>query len=449
VIKLLKPFNFNNKIVYIVIVGLILSLVFFFTPSFLFSTKYLLPWAIIALGFGVFLFTYYKSKDIFHPIGIFSLMWITTIGLNNFKLSNLQADWSFKMWIVVFFVYISFILGYFLNSKFSKETTKPKTSVFEIDQNKFKIFIQILFAICFISYVAEVIESGFLPLFNRDPAGYKEFGIRFVHYLTVTLVFVNCLITVYFIKYKTFDKVLSLLYILSLLSVVSLLSRQLLIFLGVITLVIIHYLYKRIKLLHLSLVAMVGLIVFSLLGNIRSNGANYILQVGEIVDGVDPIFAWLYLYFGFGYENLNHYINNFNDLFYGTVTFFPVFAFTLTKGFIESDITQFLVSPHLTTSSMAYDFYLDFGIAGTIIIPLLIGMITSIIYKKLRSNLSVYNVLFYSMFAHNLLFVFFVNFFSNTSWFFNLFVLILLVLVTSNSLDGKFSFLKVRKTKNE
>lgn len=427
-----------------------MSLVLAFIPSILFSTKYIFPWSLIILGFGIFLFTYYKSKDIFHPIGIYSLMWITTIGLSNFKLSNLQGEWSSKMWIVVFFVYSAFILGYYISSRFSKDVSKKLGNQIDlVDQNKFRRFIYILFAICFISYIAEVIESGFLPLFNRDPASYKEFGIRFVHYLTVSLVFVNCLITVYIIKYKKLDKALSIIYILAILAVITLLSRQLLIFLAVITLIIIHYLYKKIKLLHLSLVAILGLIVFSVLGNIRSNGGAYILQVGEIVEGVDPIFAWLYLYFGFGYENLNYYINNFHDLFYGTVTFFPVFAFTLTKGLIETDLSGYLVSPHLTTSSMAYDFYLDFGLLGTIIFPLIIGFITSKIYRKLQQNKSIYNVLLYSMIAHNLLFVFFVNFFANTSWFFNLFILIVLILITNNSLDGKFMFLKVRKSRNE
>jgi oligosaccharide repeat unit polymerase len=439
-----KKINVRFLIFNLLLVGLIIFFALSIIPDILFSTKYILPWALITTSLAIYGFTIFKTKDVFNPVGIFSLIWIFTIGLSNFKLSAWQTNWSTKMWVVVSLVYLSFLLGYFLvrRMKIGKETSFLSG---EPSEEKFKKFIYILFIVCFIAYIADVAKSGFLPIFAQEMGAYKAFGIRFVHYFTVSLVLVNLLITLYYFKYKKISKMFILIYIISFLCTFTLLSRQLLILLVVTTVITVHYLFKKIKITHLGLIMLVGFIGFAILGNLRSNSANYIIEVGRMTGGVDsPIFTWLYLYLGYSYENLNYYINNFNDLFWGSISFFPVFAFTLTKGFIQTDLIKFLPYSDLTTGTMAYDFYLDFGIIGVIVLPLLIGGLSSFMYSKLKQN-SFFSVIFYAMIAHNLLFAFFINFFANTSWVFYIGILTIFIFYTKyDSIPNPFMRKKVR-----
>lgn len=206
--------------------------------------------------------------------------------------------------------------------------------------------------------------------------------------------------------------------------------------------------YKKIKLKHLSILLLVGLIIFSVLGNLRSNSASYILHVGHIIDGVDsPIFVWVYLYLSMSYENLNFYINNFNDMYFGVITFFPLFAFTLTKQFVQPNLAQYLPNPNMTVSTMMYDFYLDFGLLGTFFFPILIGAIAFYSYYLLKSSFSINTLIIYSMILHNLFFVFFINFFSNTTWIFHIGVLVLFILYTSTDKPIQQLLDKVRRKK--
>lgn len=437
----------NKIIVNMFIIIFIIALLGYIVPPILYDIKYIFPWTIILLGVGIYLFLYYRTKDLFHPVAIFSVVLITTVGISNFKLSHIQSDWSAKTWIVIIGTYTSFLMGYLLMKLLQKKMPTPKVMVDEVMESKFLKFMYILFGLCILAYIAELIKSGFhLPIFSKSTGSYKHFGIPFVHYLTVTLAFVNYLISVYFFKYKKINKYLIIIYVVSLVSVFTLLSRQLLIFLIVITIVSCHYMYKKIKLIHISVLLLLGLIIFSILGNIRSNSALYILQVGKIIEGVNsPTFAWVYLYFSMSYENLNYYINHFHDLYYGVNTFFPLFAFTLTKKYVQPDLLQYLPDVNLTVSTMMYDFYLDFGIVGIIIFPFLIGALSYYCYNILRNRFSINSVMFYSMIAHNLFFVFFVNFFANTTWVFHIGVIILFILFTSKDRHVFNRLQKVRK----
>jgi oligosaccharide repeat unit polymerase len=439
-VQKIKPYILN-----IVLIGLILFFMVSILPDILFSTKYTLSWVLIIIGIAIYSFSIIKTNDIFNPVGIFSLVWIVTIGISNFRLSAWQSNWSVKMWFVVTIFYLSFLLGYFLISKLTIHRVY-KFIDGEPSENNYKRFIYILFFVCFGAYLAEVMKSGFLPIIASGTGAYKEFGIRFVHYFTVTLVLVNILITLYYFKFKTINKWFIIIYIVSFLSIFTLLSRQLLIFLILITVLSFHYLYRKIKITHLGLILLIGFIAFALLGNLRSNSSSYILEVGRMIEGVEsPIFAWLYLYLGYSFENLNYYINNFDQIFWGTNTFFPIFAFTLTKQFIETDMTQFFPYVDLNTSTMAYDFFLDFGVFGVVLFPLLIGGLSAFIYSKVNRS-SFYSVIIYTMIAHNLLFVFFVNFFSNTAWFFHMAIIILFIFYTKNNYSSNpLKLIKVRK----
>jgi oligosaccharide repeat unit polymerase len=430
----------------LVIVVIVLVLGINISPKFIFDIKYSVSWFLIFASVLIYILIYKKSKDIFHPVGLFSFIWLFTVGLANFKLSEIQTDWSLKMWLAVSFTYISFLFGYFI-ADYIKYRNNKWLSKGKIDSNIFIKIIYILFFICFIAFTAEVIHSGSVPIFSNSTSAYKDFGIQFVHYLTVSLSLVNYLILIYYFTYKKINASLIILFMISLSAVISLLSRQLIIFLILISVISFHYLVKKISLRYILIFTFIGLIAFTTLGNIRTNSSNYIFQVGQIKEGVNSsLFAWLYLYLGMGFENLNHYINNYNDLFFGARTFYPVFAFSLTKEFIEFDYSQFLPSQYFTVSTLIYDFYLDYGLFGVIFFSFIIGLLTRKIYINLIEKQNISYVILYSMFAHNIVFIFFVNFFSNTTWIFQLGILgVVLYILNLNFPVNRWDYRGVNK----
>lgn len=427
----IKGKTWMNIILAVFIVGLILYII----PPILFDLKYILSWTLILLSILFYAIVYYKTKDLFHPVGIFSLILIFTVGVANFNLSYIQSPWTGKTWLAIVCTYVSFLIGYFVMKWIQGKKRIPNISFDVKNKKSFLQYIYGLFIVCFLAYILEVFESGFqLPIFSNEQGSYKEFGIKFVHYLTVSLALVNYFITLYFFKYRKINKLLITIYIISFIAIVTLLSRQLLILLVLMTVISYHYIVKKIKIQQLSILLLGGLIAFTLLGNLRSNSGQYILIVAKMVEGVDsPLVGWLYSYIAINYENLNYYINHFTDMHYGAVSFFPLFAFTLTKQFVQVDVTQYYKDPNFTTSTMMYDFYLDFGLAGTIIFPVIIGALSYYLYNQLKEKKSIYTVTLYAMVAHNLFFVFFINFFANTSWVFYLGLVFLLILVTTDN----------------
>jgi oligosaccharide repeat unit polymerase len=420
----------------VIIIGLFTYFIF---PPFLFSAHFISGWLLIFLGFGIFGFSYYKSRDIFNPIGIFSVVWLSTIGLATFRLSHLQAKWGGKTWAVVLGGYLAFLIGSYLAHYISKRKrvrTLFKSKVTQIDSRRMEKFILVLFIICFGSYIIDVIGSGYIPILAHKTSAYHYFGVHFIHYITVSIPLVNYLIIIYFLINKKIKLWMGILFIVAFLVLVSMMSRQNIIFLIIISIVTINYLYKRFKLLYILYILPVVLILFGIMGNMRSNSSTYIFQVGQINNHVhSSLFAWFYLYFAMSFENLRNYIENYHHLFYGAKTFFPVFAFTLTKKYIPTDFSQYLSNPYFTVSTMFYDFYLDFGYVGIIVFPLLIGLISMLIYQSLRKEKSLKTVIFHSFIIHNLIFSFFINFFSNTTWFFEIIVMILFNYYLSNGLE--------------
>ena len=99
---------------------------------------------------------------------------------------------------------------------------------------------------------------------------------------------------------------------------------------------------------------------------------------------------------------------------------FPFFALTGLK-FIFPQLTSFpvfLTKPELTTLTMFYDAYYDFGIAGVFIFAALIGAVARVLVSVVKRSGNPVAYLFYGQIAIYLGLSFFTTWFSNpTTWF--------------------------------
>ena len=134
-----------------------------------------------------------------------------------------------------------------------------------------------------------------------------------------------------------------------------------------------------------------------------------------------PIFITQpYMYVANNFENFNCMVEQLDQHSFGMRMLFPVFALTGLK-FVFPQLTSYtvyLTKPELTTLTMFYDAYYDFGVLGVFLFAVLIGGAAGRIGKSIKgcSNPTAY--LFYGQIAIYLGLAFFTTWFSNpTTWF--------------------------------
>lgn len=406
----------NKKIAFFIFLGLADLILFIFLPDNFFIS-------IFFVEFGILLYYYFYNKnnrDVFNPLGTFSFIWLFCIGVSNLELSDYQRAWPLKMWMVVLLSWIAFIIGGFLAELLAKKTAgkdrAPEKNQILWERKPFRKLIILLSVITIASYIYEVFRCGYIPILSENLSAYKDFGVRYIHYLTISLPLVCLLIFLYSMQHGM-DKLLNILFIIELACTISIVSRQALLFLIVTMLVVYNYSRRKIKIYRLACALFIAVVLFSLMGYVRKQNLEYLYYVGEMNARVPKsIFGWPYLYISMSFENLKKLVSSNPLLEYGKHMFFPLFAFTLTKSkIVYRNTADFLVSPLFTASTYLYDVYLDFGFAGIIVLPLILGFISSFLYSRAISDRknNLY-LLLYCLVFHNVAFAFFSNLFSAT-----------------------------------
>ena len=79
---------------------------------------------------------------------------------------------------------------------------------------------------------------------------------------------------------------------------------------------------------------------------------------------------------------------------------------------LKPNFTQnFLILPNFNVSTYLPSAYLDFGTFGVALINILIAILGMLLYKMYNNNSNIRNRLLYSVFLHNIVFLFFNNMF--------------------------------------
>jgi len=391
--------------------------------------SFFLFFVFLIIGGTLFLIFYKYYKDILNPLGIFSIVWFFSIGISQLMLSNIQHPWTNLTWFTVLVSSVNFIMGglsysFFFASR-SRFPSKIKL-ISHYSKIRLKTAIVLLFIISLLAYLFEVWQAGGVPLFSEARIGaYMGFGVRFVHYLTVSSILVCILV---YLHRKLFPNdrklLLNIIFIVSLFIIVSLLASGQLLTILIGIFVIKYYLSeKRLKLKNFIWLIIFSILVFTLLtGFIRSSQPDitYIKQIGkptiDIPDRLSPIFL-PYLYISTSFENLQLEILNREKFYYGSQTTFPIWAFTQLKNYFQPD--YYITPEGFNVGTYLRPYYIDFGLPGVLIFPFLLGLFISILYHSLRSKLTILKMLVYSLCVYGLTIVFFANIFSSPGfWYF-------------------------------
>lgn len=379
---------------------------------------------ILFLLLGVILYVafYRYHHDILNPIGLFTLVWFSSIGIANLMLSRLQNPWDVSMWLVVLGSGFAFTVGgvsYTLLQKRAPKVTRIFQNHTGYSARNLKMLIIFLFVLSVCAYVFEVHAFGGIPLFmgSKRVWAYMNFGVRFVHYLTVSAVIVCLLIYLHFKVHKPRRKLFfRALFLVSAFILISILATGHLIILlsGIFTLK--NYLTnKRMSLKHVGCLIIISIVTLALVSGLIRSSSHNLSYIAKISDPRIKIPSWLsfsflpYMYVGASFENLRLSICERAKFYYGAKTLFPLWAFSLTKKYFDFK-TYTTGAFNVGTYLEAY--YADFGLSGVLLMPFILGLILTRFYYSLRFRPTVLKTLIYSLCVYGILITFFANWFN-------------------------------------
>lgn len=423
-IRIEKVYNSLN------IYGILVGTISFFI-SYLFTLITAKISTFLMIGSGIYLFIYFfrSTKCYLNSRGIFSAIWFGTIGLACLQLHPLQRNWDIKTWICLWLTYICFLIGYELQNKYTVRITKklkPKL-IEKLRLNYFTVLI-ILIIIITLAFIADSVYSGYIPIFSKDMNAYVNFGLPYIHYLTVSCALIGPLTIYYFKKYRVLKISKIVLIVLNVfMGIIPILivSRQLLLL--EITISIFTYLKltntKKIKLKYVIICFFILALSWSMLSLFRNQDNSYLRSVLGLQDVDYPLTVsqWrTYLYVTFNFDNFNYNVINLSDFSYGARMLYPFLTLIGVKKFFPEVIASnsyLKIMDSFNTYPILMEGYSDFGVWGVVIYLVLIGYFVANVEKKCEERKNDFSVISHSIINYSLIFSFFTSFFAiTTTW---------------------------------
>ncbi|MDD3453715.1 MAG: O-antigen ligase [Bacilli bacterium] len=356
----------------------------------------------------LFIFDYLKNRDIFSPAAIFNSIWFVILGLYELKLSLLQQDLSERTIMVFLVVVLSYNIGCFIFQRIDFDKIKLPRIKTRFDLNKKLIIARWIVVIIFL---IEVIYSNGFPLlwtFTGSPLTYLDFGVSSLNGAFYGLVI--CL-GAYTLFNKRKD---GLIYLVIGIMVIS---RQ--VIMSMIIEGIIYAIYtKKIKISFKKIVVatIIGALAFGFVGNLRS-GSNVIDSIfypKQQYEELPSSAKWVYSYMTFSVNNLNNLINLTDGGVNHGASMLKEFLPTVLLEKLNISLNfqkNYLILSNFNVSTYLPSIYLDFGIIGIVFFNIIISMFGTILHRETRKQESDTIALAYSVFVHNIIFMFFINMF--------------------------------------
>lgn len=373
---------------------------------------------------------YRQTKNLIHLRGLFSLFWVGGQGIACLKLSQLQRDWTWGTWICFALAFLGFWIVFEVMSRLYGTGYDSHTRWRGFRGNPRPIFQVIcgLSAVSAAAFLWEAAALGYVPLFLRGvPHAYSEFHLPGIHYFTVSCVLVPSLSMLYFHVERGRGSerrmvIAAVMTGISLLIPVLCVSRFQFVF--AVMLAMITYIALQKQFDPKYLLGLVGILpVYLLLTVARSHDVEYLNGIFEMKYARMPIFITQpYMYIANNYENFNCLVEVLPKHTFGMRSLFPLWALTGLKFLYPDKLINFPIyinKEELTTLTLFYDAYYDFGWVGVLVFSCLLGAAAYLLSVKLREMQSPMGYLLYAQMGAYLILSFFTTWFSNTTtWFY-------------------------------
>ncbi len=420
--------------------------------SFLLARRHLyVPSGLLLIGAAAWLYMrdYLRTKNLIHLRGLFCLAFVGGQGVSCFKLSKLQTDWQTETWLCFLLGTAAFWLAFeeverrksrreTLEQEYAGDAAEHFGTEMEKHGQKTDYPRRLLAATAGVTGLAwgaflfEAFWLGFVPLFSYGvPHAYSYFHVTGVHYFTVSSVLVPSMAVVYGAMVRRRGGNLResrgfwtavVLAALSLALPVLCVSRFQLIMAAGMALFTFISINEAVRLRYVLLLAAFMIPAYLGLTVMRSHSVSYLNGIFEMKNSATPIFITQpYMYIANNYDNFNCLVEGLEAYAWGRRMLFPLWAFTGLK-FVAPFLVSFplfVTKEELTTVTLFYDAYYDFGPAGMVLFGAVLGAACCLLVNWRKRGGSMAEHLIYAQIAMYMALSFFTTWFSNpTTWFY-------------------------------
>ena len=278
------------------------------------------------------------------------------------------------------------------------------------------------------AFLFEARRLGFVPLFTVDtPHAYSYFHVKGVHYFTTLAVLTPAVSMLYLAarrKHGLRADVLALLGLLLPIILTILMVSRFQFMISVILAVFVALLSgRRYKLWQLLLLLALMIAAYVFITIERAHSVEYLNGIFEMKDPSTPIFITQpYMYIANNYDNFNVMTRELTVHAHGLRMLYPFVTLIGIKFFVPSlaqGFPLFVTKEELTTVTMLYDAWYDFGLSGIAVFALVLGLVSGRVTRTCRKDQNPFSVLLYAQLAFYYLVSFFTTWFSNpATWFY-------------------------------
>ena len=414
----------------------------------------------------LYLSEYRRTASLMNLRGLLALGLLGGEGIARFQLSRLSTDWTLETWLSFYLFYLIFDLsaqladhtGAIRSARSGDDADRsascnvvpedPRASTASVDVRDvggvpgrsatgesagadlrfFRYAILGLLCISWAAFLFEARRLGFVPLFTVDtPHAYSYFHVKGVHYFTTLAVLTPAVSMLYLAARRTHGlrpDVLALLGLLLPIILTILMVSRFQFMISVILAVFVALLSgRRYKLWQLLLLLMLMIAAYVFITIERAHSVEYLNGIFEMKDPSTPIFITQpYMYIANNYDNFNVMTRELTVHAHGLRMLYPFVTLSGIKFFIPSlaqGFPLFVTKEELTTVTMLYDAWYDFGLSGIAVFALVLGLVSGRVTRTCRKDQNPFSVLLYAQLAFYYLVSFFTTWFSNpATWFY-------------------------------
>lgn len=413
----------------------------------------------------LYLSEYRRTASLMNLRGMLALGLLGGEGIARFQLSRLSTDWTLETWLSFYLFYLIFDLsaqladhaGAIRSSRSGDDADRsascsgvpdPLASTVSIDVRDvggvpgrsatgesagadlrfFRYAILGLLGISWAAFLFEARRLGFVPLFTVDtPHAYSYFHVKGVHYFTTLAVLTPAVSMLYLTarhKHGLRPDVLALLGLLLPIILTILMVSRFQFMISVILAAFVALLSgRRYKLWQLLLLLALMIAAYVFITIERAHSVEYLNGIFEMKDPSTPIFITQpYMYIANNYDNFNVMTRELTVHAHGLRMLYPFVTLSGIKFFVPSlakGFPLFVTKEELTTVTMLYDAWYDFGLSGIAVFALVLGLVSGRVTRTCRKDQNPFSVLLYAQLAFYYLVSFFTTWFSNpATWFY-------------------------------
>lgn len=403
-----------------------------YAASFLFARvgQYWLSGLILMLA-AIYLYwhDYRRTENIIHLRGLFSLFWLGGEGIACLKLSELSSDWSIITWLCFLLAFLGFWITFEFLAKMQGTAGGQRSSWFSFKGYERPLFLSmcLVTVLSLGAFIFEALVLGFIPFFVKGvPHAYSTFHITGIHYFTVSSVLIPALSVLYFSIEQGRNGIRLILTIImdivACLIPILCVSRFQLIFavgLAVLTYITMEH---RLKIAY-AVGLLLGMIpIYIILTIARGHDVAYLNGIFQMKSSQMPIFITQpYMYIANNYDNFNCLVEWLPSHTFGLRMLFPLWALTGLKFLVPAlvDFPIYVTKEELTTVTLFYDSFYDYGIVGVLLFSCILGAVAFFLMRMAQKVRNPIGYLFYAQFAMYMVLSFFTTWFSNpATWFY-------------------------------